>query len=118
MNERKKRTKVLSSGVLLKLMKRSDYEGCKRLFLNIGLIFLNAFGIYKLDIHGLIMNGEFPSISTSKLLAFVPLYFIYGFLMQCLAFAGGHELHHGNAFKTKWMSTAATTDTTTDGIFA
>ena len=35
---------------------------------------------------------------------FVPLYIFYGFQMQCFAFAGGHELLHGNAFRTKWIN--------------
>ena len=28
--------------------------------------------------------------------------------MQAMAFAGAHEMHHGNAFKTRWMNTVAT----------
>lgn len=108
MDELNNRSKVLPSGVLLKLMKRSDWEGCKRLFSNLSLVFLCAYAIYNLDVYHPIKDTKFEDLTPQTILIFIPLYITYGFLMQCLAFAGGHELHHGNAFKTKWMSTAAT----------
>jgi fatty acid desaturase len=42
------------------------------------------------------------------MLAFVPIYIFYGFQMQCMGFAGGHELLHGSAFRTRWLNTLAT----------
>lgn len=107
--ERKKRDRVLSDGVVLKLMKRSDWEGFKRLSTNIGLLLLTACTIHHLNVFPLLSDvSKWDQLTPEKLLKFIPLYLFYGFQMQCLAFAGGHELHHGNAFKTKWMSTLAT----------
>ena len=111
-SERKKSDRILSDGVVLKLMKKSDWEGYKHFFTNIGLIALTAYGIHKLDIFSSITNiqslEEWQSILSDKnLIMFAPLYILYGFQMQCMAFAGGHELLHGSAFKTKWMNTLA-----------
>ena len=111
-SERKNSDRILSDGVVLKLMKKSDWEGCKRFFTNIGLMGLTAYCIHKLDVfesfqqvHSL---EQWQSIlSDKKMLMFAPLYIFYGFQMQCMAFAGGHELLHGSAFKTKWMNTLA-----------
>ncbi|KAL7534669.1 hypothetical protein ACHAWF_004904 [Thalassiosira exigua] len=74
----KKRDRVLPKGVIIRLMKKSDWEGFKRFFSNISFIITTALVIHHLDCY--------PS---------------------CMAFAGGHELNHGNAFKTKWMNIVA-----------
>jgi len=110
-SSRARRDRILPNGVVLKLMKRSNWEGCKRLFSNLALLFSTAYAIYKLNIHPDIAIHnirQWGQFELEKILIFIPLYISYGFQMQCLAFAGGHELHHGNAFKTKWMSAAAT----------
>jgi fatty acid desaturase len=105
-----RRDRILPNGVVLELMKRSDWEGCKRLFSNLALLSLTAYAIYKLDIHPVLLGDirQWTQLPLDKLFVFAILYIAYGFQMQCLAFAGGHELHHGNAFKSKWMSTVAT----------
>jgi fatty acid desaturase len=111
--EKKKRDKILPPGVLLQLMKKSDWEGCKRLFSNLGFMALNAYAIHKLDIYPSFRDAGnihdlLDVILSTKMLAFVPLYIFYGFQMQCMGFAGGHELLHGSGFKTRWMNTLAT----------
>mmetsp|Transcript_42637 Transcript_42637/g.72718 ORF Transcript_42637/g.72718 Transcript_42637/m.72718 type:complete len:381 (+) Transcript_42637:110-1252(+) len=112
-SERKKRDRILPDGVVLKLMKKSDWEGFKRFFSNLTFIALTAGAIHQLDIFPQVCNihnlDHLRSLLMSdRILAFVPLYIFYGFQMQCMAFAGGHELIHGSAFKTKWMNTLAT----------
>jgi len=99
-SERKKRDRILPDGVVMKLMKKSDYYGFKRLLSNLSLLFLTSYAILKLDVYPLDIN----KLTLQQMLVFVPLYVFYGFQMQCLAFAGGHELVHGNAFKTKWIN--------------
>ncbi|KAL3944370.1 MAG: hypothetical protein SGBAC_001574 [Bacillariaceae sp.] len=112
-SERKNRDRILPGGVVLKLMKRSDWLGTKRFISNMSFMALTAFAIYRIGIHSDFAEVENPRqlwsvLSSQKMLAFAPLYFFYGFQMQCMGFAGGHELLHGNAFKTKWLNTAVT----------
>eukprot|EP00980_Cylindrotheca_fusiformis_P031506 scaffold26472_cov162-Cylindrotheca_fusiformis.AAC.2 len=112
-SERKKRDRILPDGVVLKLMKKSDWEGCKRFFSNMTFMFLTALAIHHLDVFQSIRDAHnledaWAVISSNKMLVFVPLYLFYGFQMQCMGFAGGHELLHGNAFKTKWMNNIVT----------
>jgi len=99
-SERKKRDRILADKVLLGLIQKSDYEGFKRLFTNVGLLALTGYAIHKV--------GVSPSAAESwkdpKLLIFFPLYFLYGFQIQCFAFAGQHEFLHRNAWKTKWIN--------------
>eukprot|EP00978_Attheya_sp_CCMP212_P033752 scaffold137800_cov41-Attheya_sp.AAC.3 len=99
-SERKKRDRILDDGVLIKLMKKSDKEGFKRLFTNLGIMALTAYTIHRLDVFPL----KEKSFTTEKLAIFIPLYFFYGFQFQCFAFAGQHEFLHRNAFKTKWIN--------------
>ncbi len=111
--ERKKRDKILPDGVLLQLMKKSDWQGFIRMLSNLLFMFLNAIVIYKLDIYPSIrdvssLNDVLSIVLSRKMMYFIPLYIFYGFQMQCMAFAGGHELLHGSAFKTRWMNTVAT----------
>jgi len=111
--DRKNRDRVLPDGVVLKLMKKSDYQGAVRFFSNMTFMGLTALMIHKLEIYSDLARVEtldqlWSVLSSQKMLSFVPLYLFYGFQMQCMAFAGGHELLHGNAFKTKWMNTAVT----------
>jgi fatty acid desaturase len=112
-SERKKRDRILPDGVVSQLMKKSDWEGCKRFLSNMGFILLTAIAIHHLDVFLSIRDAHnledlWSVVRSDKMLAFAPLYFLYGFQMQCMAFAGGHELLHGNAFKTKWMNTVVT----------
>lgn len=100
-SDRKKRDRILPDGIVMKLMKKSDYYGFKRLISNLSLLSLTAYAILKLGVFPLI---ETKSITTRDWLIFVPLYIFYGFQMQCFAFAGGHELLHGNAFSTRWIN--------------
>ncbi|KAL9179863.1 hypothetical protein ACHAXT_007833 [Thalassiosira profunda] len=138
-SERKKRDRILPDGVVLELMRKSDWEGCKRLFSNLSFLALTAYAIHRLDLFPAVRDAHtFDDVRaillSDKMLVFVPLYIFYGFQvsaanishtynatslltllryasnlfqMQCLAFAGGHELLHGGAFKTKWMNTVA-----------
>jgi hypothetical protein len=98
-SERKKRDRVLDDGVLIKLMRKSDYKGFERLFVNLSIMALTAYAIYQ------VIDGQGPRAVTTlpreKLALFIPLYFFYGFQFQCFAFAGQHEFLHRNAFKTK-----------------
>lgn len=94
-SERKKRDRILDDGVLIGLMKKSDYEGFKRLFMNLGVMAMTAYFINEMDVR------PFSEQSWIKLALFVPVYFFYGFQFQCFAFAGQHEFLHRNAFKTK-----------------
>jgi hypothetical protein len=98
-SERKKRDRVLDDGVLIKLMRKSDYKGFERLFVNLSIMAATAYAINN------VMDGQGPravtNLSLEKLALFVPLYFFYGFQFQCFAFAGQHEFLHRNAFKTK-----------------
>jgi len=100
-SERKKRDRILPDGVVMKLMKKSDYYGFKRLLSNLSLLFLTSYAILKLDVYPLDIN----KLTLQQMLVFVPLYVFYGFQMQCLAFAGGHELVHGNALKRNGSTT-------------
>lgn len=97
-SERKKRDRILADGVVLKLMKKSDYQGFKRLFENLAIMAATAYAIYRLDVYPLAMD---VITSWHKMTIFVPLYLFYGFQFQAFAFAGQHEFLHGNAFKTK-----------------
>merc|ERR1712232_313871 len=77
-----------------------------------GLMALTAYTIHKLDIYPNIRDAAsidqwWSLLHSNKMLMFLPLYLFYGFQIQCMAFAGGHELIHGSAFKTKWMNTLA-----------
>jgi fatty acid desaturase len=98
-SERKKRDRVLDDGVLIKLMRKSDYKGFERLFVNLSIMALTAYAVYH------IVDGQGPravaALPIEKLALFTPLYFFYGFQFQCFAFAGQHEFLHRNAFKTK-----------------
>lgn len=111
--EKKKRDKILPDGVLVELMKKSDLQGFVRMSSNLLFMFMTAVAIHKLDIYPDFRDArtirELLSIILSqKMLAFVPIYIFYGFQMQCMGFAGGHELLHGSAFRTRWLNTLAT----------
>lgn len=91
-SERKKRDRILDDGVLIGLMVKSDYQGFKRLTINLSILAGTAYSIYRLN----------PDLSDiRRLLILLPLYLFYGFQFQCFAFAGQHEFLHRNAFKTK-----------------
>ncbi|CAJ1954869.1 unnamed protein product [Cylindrotheca closterium] len=112
-SERKTRDRILPNGVVLKLMKRSDWFGAKRFLSNMSFMALTAYAIYRTSIHSDFAESEnlrqlWSVLSSPKMFIFAPLYFFYGFQMQCMGFGGGHELLHGNAFKTKWVNTAVT----------
>ncbi|CAJ1940096.1 unnamed protein product [Cylindrotheca closterium] len=112
-SERKARDRILPNGVVLKLMKRSDWLGTKRFLSNMSFMCLTAYAIYRTGMHSEFAEVEnlrqlLSVLSSPKMLTFGPLYFFYGFQMQCMGFAGGHELLHGNAFKTKWLNTVVT----------
>jgi fatty acid desaturase len=96
-SERKKRDRILDDGVLIGLMKKSDYPGLKRLFTNLFIMASTASAIHKLDVFPL----DMAKLTLEKMAIFIPLYFFYGFQFQCFAFAGQHEFLHRNAFKTK-----------------
>lgn len=98
-SERKKRDRILDDGVLIGLMKKSDAKGFERLCTNLGILALTAYAIAALNI-----QAQDVWADPIKLLAFLPLYFFYGFQFQCFAFAGQHEFLHRNAFKTKWIN--------------
>jgi len=111
--ERKNRDRILPNGVVLKLMKRSDWLGIKRFVSNMSFMVLTALAIHHTGIYSDFTEAEnvhhlWSVLSSPKMLTFAPLYFFYGFQMQCMGFAGGHELLHGNAFKSKWLNTAVT----------
>ena len=84
-NDERKRYRVLPNGVVMKLMKKSDYKGFERMLTNISLIVGNAFLIKNLDILNNLTNVQ-------TVAAFLPLYMFYGFQLQCMGFAGGHEV--------------------------
>ena len=81
-------------------MRKSDYKGFERLFVNLSIMALTAYAIDQLDVK---FNEEFLK-DPQKVVAFVALYFFYGFQFQAFAFAGQHEFLHRNAFKTKWIN--------------
>ena len=101
-SERKKRDRILDDGVLIKLMKKSDYKGFERLFLNLSIMAATAYGIKQ------VCDGPSQLASLmddpQKAVAFAALYLFYGFQFQCFAFAGQHEFLHRNAWKTKWIN--------------
>lgn len=99
-SERKKRDRILDDGVLIGLMKKSDFRGLKRLFTNLSIMAATVLAIDKVNVFPL--NEE--SFTVGKLLIFIPLYIFYGFQFQCFAFAGQHEFLHRNAFKSKWLN--------------
>ena len=96
-SERKKRDRLLDDGVLIGLMKKSDFQGAKRLVTNLSIMAATIYAIYRLDVFP--FNDE--SFTFDKMLLFIPLYFFYGFQFQAFAFAGQHEFLHRNAFRTK-----------------
>jgi len=103
-SERKKRDRILDDGVLLKLMRKSDYKGFERLFTNLSIMAMTAYALSQLDVYSPRDGVNSSSLTLDKLAIFVPLYFFYGFQFQCFAFAGQHEFLHRNAFKTKWIN--------------
>jgi hypothetical protein len=111
--ERKKRDKLLPDGVLVALMKKSDLQGFVRMTSNLLIMYLTAVAIHRMDIYPGLRDASTISdlisvILSTRMLAFVPVYVFYGFQMQCMGFAGGHELLHGGAFRTRWLNTIAT----------
>lgn len=111
--EKKKRDKILPDGVLVELMKKSDLHGFVRMSSNLFSMFLTAVAIHKLGIYPELRDAStirelLSVISSQKMLVFVPVYIFYGFQMQCMGFAGGHELLHGGVFRTRWLNTLAT----------
>jgi hypothetical protein len=107
-SERKKRDRILDDGILLSLMKKSDYQGFKRLTINLSILALTAYCIASLQVFQFNNNNSTDTSSpfglVQRLIAFVPLYAFYGFQFQAFAFAGLHEFLHRNAFKTKWIN--------------
>jgi fatty acid desaturase len=99
-SERKKRDRILDDGILIGLMKKSDYKGFKRLITNLSIMAMTVYAIDQLNVYPLNKDNLTPV----KIAAFVPLYFFYGFQFQCFGFAGQHEFLHRNAFKTKWIN--------------
>jgi fatty acid desaturase len=99
-SERKKRDRILDDGILLILMKKSDYQGFKRLFTNLGIMAATAYCIHRLQVFPFNAN----TFNVETMAVFIPLYAFYGFQFQCFAFAGQHEFLHRNAFKTKWIN--------------
>ena len=99
-SERKKRDRILDDGVLIGLMKKSDYQGFKRLFINLSVMAGTVYAIHEMDVFPL----DQAKLTPDKLAIFIPLYFFYGFQFQCFAFAGQHEFLHRNAWKTKWIN--------------
>lgn len=99
-SERKKRDRILDDGVLIGLMKKSDYQGLKRLFTNLGIMAATIATLHRLNVFPL----DPESMTREKLLLFIPLYLFYGFQFQCFAFAGQHEFLHRNAFRSKWLN--------------
>lgn len=97
-DDERKRYRVLPNGVVMKLMKKSDYKGFERMLTNISLIVGNAFLIKNLDILNNLTNVQ-------TVAAFLPLYMFYGFQLQCMGFAGGHEV------STSICGAIASTDT-------
>ena len=100
-SERKKRDRLLDDGVLIKLMRKSDYKGFERLFVNLSIMAATAIAIHRV-LDGQVLTG----LNLEKLVMFLPLYVFYGFQFQCFAFAGQHEFLHRNAFKTKFYNDA------------
>jgi Fatty acid desaturase len=96
-SERKKRDRILEDGVLLGLLKKSDYEGWKRLTINLTIMAATVLAVGRCRV-------DTSTSSVADWLVFLPLYFFYGFQFQCFAFAGQHEFLHRNAFKTKWIN--------------
>ena len=103
-----KRGKILPNGLVLQLSKKSDWHGFKRLISNLSFLLVTGYAIHQLDIFQDILTNVCSTFLSSKMLIFVPLYILYGFQMQCMAFGGGHEMLHGNAFKTRWINTLIT----------
>jgi len=107
-SERKKRDRILADKVLLELIQKSDYEGFKRLFTNLGILALTGYCIHRLEIFPFDQN-KYLSLDKDneelwKLATFIPAYVFYGFQIQCFAFAGQHEFLHRNAWKTRWIN--------------
>jgi hypothetical protein len=102
-SERKKRDRLLDDGVLIKLMNKSDYQGFKRLILNLSIMAATAYSIARIEVFPWKLEGGVAALFQDpvKLAMFVVLFFFYGFQFQCFAFAGQHEFLHRNAFKTK-----------------
>mmetsp|Transcript_26987 Transcript_26987/g.62103 ORF Transcript_26987/g.62103 Transcript_26987/m.62103 type:complete len:424 (-) Transcript_26987:200-1471(-) len=104
-SERKKRDRLLDDGVLIGLMKKSDYKGFERLFINLSIMAATVFAIHRMNVSFDAIRGlDFANVEWAKLALFVPTYFFYGFQFQCFAFAGQHEFLHRNAWKTRWIN--------------
>lgn len=86
-----KRGKVLPNGVVLHLMKKSDWEGLKQFTSCVSFMTMNALAIHRLGmlerLRGIEGWGDLQSIILSRdMIVFAALYFFYGFQMQCMAF--------------------------------
>ena len=80
-SERKKRDRLLKDNVLIGLMKKSDYEGFKRLFENLTIMAITIYAIYSMHM----LPYEADKMTWSNLAIFIPLYIFYGFQLQvCL----------------------------------
>ena len=78
--QRKKRDKILPPGVLIQLMKKSDYHGLLRMVSNLSFMGLTAYyGIYKLDVY---RDGTLRFDDMYTMMAFAVVYIFYGFQMQ------------------------------------
>jgi hypothetical protein len=101
--ERVTRDRVLGDGVLVALLMKSDYEGFKRLVTNLCVLMLTAGCIARLKVLQMLQKQE-TAPSSAAVMIFIPLYLLFGFQLQCFAFAGQHEFLHRNAFKTRWIN--------------
>jgi fatty acid desaturase len=100
-SERKKRDRILPDGVALKLMQKSDYQGFKRFFENVGILVGTAWSIKLSGVDVSWLRGD---VSLGALSSFIFLYLFYAFQFQCFAFAAQHEFLRGNAWRTKWIN--------------
>jgi hypothetical protein len=91
-SERKKRDRILDDGILLGLMTKSDAKGFERLFINLSIMGLAAYGIHRLGVFSAIESGNWKSLSTEQWAMFIPLYFFFGFCYQSFACKCNHAL--------------------------
>eukprot|EP00391_Amoebophrya_sp_Ameob2_P004505 CAMPEP_0179009826 /NCGR_PEP_ID=MMETSP0795-20121207/16477_1 /TAXON_ID=88552 /ORGANISM="Amoebophrya sp., Strain Ameob2" /LENGTH=781 /DNA_ID=CAMNT_0020705045 /DNA_START=122 /DNA_END=2467 /DNA_ORIENTATION=- len=104
-SERRGRDRVLADEVILQLLAKSDFQGCKRLFLH--LCVLGGTGSF---IHYCQALSFAPGAAGGHVVIFLwlPLLlaalFTHGFVLQCLGYCCQHECMHRSAFRTKWLN--------------
>lgn len=111
-SERTTRDRILENHVVIKLIKKSDWEGFKRLVCHLGILYLTGWTVWRVWMweaagsEGLTMTPSVLFFLSLKCVLLLLVLFLHGFVLQCLSYCCQHETLHRTAFKTGAVNTA------------